>query len=206
MQLPKSLQNLVDAFERLPGIGPKTAQRLAFYVLRMPKEYVISFSQSLSGVVENVSFCERCFNVSDDSICEICKDNTRDDSLICVVESALDVLAIEKAGFKGLYHVLNGVVNPLAGIGPDELYIAQLIDRLSDNSHIKEVILALGTSLEGETTSTYIKREIEKLIDLGKIKDIRLTRLGRGLPVGADIEYADGKTLNDAFSARIDFN
>lgn len=204
MKLPKSLQKVVEGFERLPGIGPKTAQRLAFYMLRMPKDYVKSFSGAMVDVLDNVVLCEHCFNVTDEKVCEICQDKTRDNGIVCVVETPLDVLAIEKAGYKGLYHVTHGVINPLAGIRADDLYISPLFKRLVEDNGIKEVIIAVSTSLEGETTAMYIRKEIDKLKEGGKVSNLKVTRIGRGLPVGADIEYADGRTINDALSGRVE--
>lgn len=199
MNLPKSLQNVVDAFASLPGIGPKSAQRLAFYLLRMPKDDVGRFSDALRNLKEHTKICEKCFNVGDDDLCAVCSDTARDSSTICIVESPLDVLAIEKSSYKGIYHVLHGVINPIAGIGPDEIFIPQLFDRISSLDEIPtEIILATGTSLEGETTSMYIYKEVRKRYD----DKIRVTRIGKGLPIGAEIEYADEGTLSDALAGR----
>lgn len=203
MNLPKSLQNVVDAFSSLPGIGPKSAQRLAFYLLRMPKDDVLRFSKALIDLKEKTQICSTCFNVGDSDLCEVCGDSTRDRKMVCVVESPLDVLALEKTNYKGIYHVLHGVINPIAGIGPEEIFIQQLFDRLSDsNSGITEVILANNTSLEGESTAIYIHNEIKKKHG----NDIRVSRIGKGLPIGADIEYADEGTLNDALRGRINYS
>lgn len=197
MKLPKSLQTVVDSFESLPGIGPKTAQRLAFYLLRLPKHDVLKFSDSLKHLKEGTNICEDCFNVCDKKKCEVCLDTGRDKSVICVVESPLDVLALERSKYNGLYHVLHGVINPIAGIGPEEIFIEQLFDRLKGLSSINEVILATSTSLEGEATSMYIYKELKK------INNVKVTRIGKGLPIGADIEYADEGTLSDAMRGRI---
>lgn len=203
MNLPKSLQNVVDGFSSLPGIGPKSAQRLAFYILRMPKDDVLRFSKALVDLKEKTQICKVCFNVGDSEVCEVCGDSTRDRKTVCVVESPLDVLALEKANYKGVYHVLHGVINPIAGIGPEEIFLQQLFDRLDDFAFgISEVILANNTSLEGESTAIYIHNEIKKKHG----NDIRVTRIGKGLPIGADIEYADEGTLNDALRGRISYS
>lgn len=205
MNLPKSLQNVVDGFFALPGIGPKSAQRLAFYILRMPKDDVLRFSKALIDLKEKTQICNNCFNVSDSELCEVCGDSTRDHKTICVVESPLDVLALEKANYKGTYHVLHGVINPIAGIGPEEIFLKQLFDRLSDlnfSTDIIEVILANNTSLEGESTAIYIHNEIKRRHG----NNVRVTRIGKGLPIGADIEYADEGTLNDALRGRISYS
>ncbi|OGC52040.1 recombination protein RecR [candidate division WWE3 bacterium RIFCSPLOWO2_01_FULL_39_13] len=204
MKLPKSIQDVVDGFESLPGIGPKTAQRLAFYLLRMPKDDVEHFGHAVNEIKSKTQICEKCFNVSEEKTCDVCGDDLRDRSVLCVVESPLDVLAMEKSGYKGLYHVLHGVLNPIAGIGPDEIFLDQLFTRLgsSDSIKIKEIILATNTSLEGESTAMYIAKGLKERFD-GKIK---VSRIGKGLPIGADIEYADEQTLNDALSGRIQYN
>ena len=203
MNLPKSLQNVVDGFSSLPGIGPKSAQRLAFYLLRMPKDDVLRFSKSLLDLKEKTQICKLCFNVGDSDLCEVCGDFTRDHKTVCVVESPLDALALEKANYKGIYHVLHGVINPIAGIGPEEIFVMQLFDRLDEGgSVITEIILANNTSLEGESTAIYIHNEIKKRHG----NNIRVSRIGKGLPIGADIEYADEGTLNDALRGRINYS
>lgn len=200
MNLPKALQNLIDDFQRLPGIGPKTAQRLAFYVLRLPKEQVNRFAEDLLNVKSKIIYCSNCFNVSDGEFCEICNNINRDKSTVCVVESVLDIIAIERSGFKGLYHVLHGNINPLAGIGPDEIFLRQLISRVDDEkNNILEVILATSMSLEGEATAMYINREIKMNTK------IKVSRIGKGLPTGADLEYADESTLLDALKGRLEY-
>lgn len=199
MTLPKSLQNVVDSFASLPGIGPKTAQRLSFYLLRIPKDDVLRFAESLSALKEKTQICEKCYNVGDKELCSVCSDDSRDKSVICVVESPLDLLAIERSDYKGIYHVLHGVINPIAGIGPDEIFIEQLMSRVKDG--VKEIILATSTSLEGETTSMYIHKEVRSLYG----NDLRITRIGKGLPIGADIEFADEQTLNDALGGRVSY-
>ena len=200
MKLPKGLQDVVDGFQSLPGIGPKSAQRLAFHLLRVPKDEVLNFAEALRNLKENTTICENCFNVGDDKLCEVCKDSLRDRTTICVVESPLDVLALEKSSYKGLYHVLHGAINPMAGIGPEEVFIEQLFERLTNSNDFKEIILATSTSLEGEATAMYISKELRE-----KHNEIKVSRIGKGLPIGADIEYADEGTLSDALKGRVDY-
>jgi recombination protein RecR len=195
--LPEPVQSLVDAFARLPGIGPKTASRLTFYLLRAPEEISLSLSEALSGLKEETGLCEVCFNITrkETPVCEVCASDQRDRQTICVVEEPLDVLAIEKtAGFNGLYHVLHGVLSPIEGIGPDDLKIRELYARLEDGQ-VREVILATNPSMEGDATAMYLHERIAP-------KGIRVTRLARGLPVGGDLEYADQNTLLRALAGR----
>lgn len=202
MNLPKSLQNVVDSFASLPGIGPKTAQRLAFYMLRMPGDDVNRFASSLSDLKSKTQICESCFNVGEDALCEVCGDSSRNQSIICVVESPLDVLAIERSSYKGTYHVLHGVINPIAGIGPDEIFVNQLFDRIAkmdSGNPVSEIILATNTTLEGESTAMYIYKEIRGRFG----NSIAISRIGKGLPIGADIEYADEGTLSGALAGRV---
>ncbi len=198
MTLPRYIQNVIDSFEMLPGIGPKTAQRLGFYLMRLPESEVSKFSQALKVLKESSNYCKRCFNISDDELCSVCQDLARDNTTVCVVESPLDLIALEKSNYKGIYHVLNGVINPIAGIGPDEIYIPQLFQRLVEEPHVSEIILATGTSLEGEASAMYIYKEIKK-----NFEHIKVSRIGKGLPIGADIEYADEGTLSDALAGRV---
>jgi len=202
MNLPRSLRSLIESFEKLPGIGPKTAQRLTFYLLHVPQEQLDEFSESLQNLKKKTVLCSLCFNVAEKDPCPVCLDQNRDKSTICVVEQPLDVLALEKTGtFKGLYHVLHGAISPLNNIGPDELYIKQLIDRLKSNIQpVSEIILAMNPNMEGEATAMYIKNQF-------KIKNLKLkiTRLGQGLPIGADLEYADEITLARALEGRKEF-
>ena len=195
--LPEPVQNLIDAFSRLPGIGPKTASRLTFYLLRAPEELALSLAQALTGIKQDTGLCEVCFNIThkEHPICEICSSDQRDKHILCVVEEPLDVLAIEKtAGFNGLYHVLHGVLSPIEGIGPEDLKIQELITRLhAGNFH--EVILATNPSMEGDATAMYLNERMAPLA-------IRVTRLARGLPVGGDLEYADQNTLLRALAGR----
>lgn len=198
MNLPRPIRKLIEAFERLPGVGPKTAARLAFYLLHVPQEELDKFSSALSLLKKDTVLCSLCFNVSEADPCSICTNRSRDKSVICVVEQPLDVLALEKTGdYQGVYHVLHGAISPLNNIGPDELHIKELFPRLEDNE-VKEVILATNPNMEGEATAMYLARRI-KNIGNGKIK---ITRLGQGLPTGGDLEYADEMTLARALEGR----
>lgn len=189
------VQDLIDELGRLPGIGPKSAQRIAFHILQTPSFDVSRLSQVLAEVREKVRFCEICGNVSEQDRCSICRDPRRNQTLICVVEDAKDVAAIERTReFRGLYHVLGGAISPIAGVGPDDLRIAQLMQRLADGT-VQEVILATNPNLEGEATATYLSRLLTSL-------QITVTRLASGLPVGGDLEYADEVTLGRAFEGR----
>lgn len=197
MLLPESLQLLINALERLPGIGPKSASRLAFYFLRAPEEVSQDLAAALSNLKANTTLCQECFNITeaDREQCEICESSQRDGELVCVVEEALDVLALERTGgYRGKYHVLQGVLSPIEGIGPDDLKIKQLIGRVR-RGEIKEVILATNPSMEGDATALYLQQHLEPL-------GVRVTRLARGLPVGGDLEYADQNTLLRALSGR----
>lgn len=189
------VQDLIDEFGRLPGIGPKSAQRIAFHILQTPDFDVSHLAELLAEVRDKVRFCEVCGNVSEQDRCTICRDPRRNQSLVCVVEDAKDVAAIERTReFRGLYHVLGGAISPIAGIGPDDLRIAQLMQRLADGT-VQEVILATNPNLEGEATATYLSRLLRTL-------EITVTRLASGLPVGGDLEYADEVTLGRAFEGR----
>ena len=200
MKLAKAVVRLTESFEKLPGIGPKTAQRLVFYLLVNPQSELDRFSKALARLKLDTKECHLCLNVSETDPCDVCKDETRDQTKICVVERALDVLAIEKGGFyNGLYHVLGGAISPLNNIGPDELHIYDLISRLKDGK-IKELILATNPNMEGEATGMFLV----KLVRDKKI-EVQITRIGRGLPIGADLEYADEQTLNRAFEGRREF-
>jgi len=197
MLLPESLQSLITALERLPGIGPKSASRLAFYLLRAPEEVAQDLSVALANVKANTAFCRECFNITEAGRvqCEVCESSKRDSTLICVVEEALDVLALERTGgFQGKYHVLQGVLSPIEGIGPDDLKIKELLGRLRDGK-LKEVILATNPSYEGEATAMYLQKQIAPM-------GLKVTRLARGLPVGGDLEYADETTLARAVEGR----
>lgn len=203
--LPKPVQNLIDEFSKLPGIGPKTAARLVFYLLKKPKTDVLAFGNAVSELMANLKYCNSCFSITDADICEICSSDARNGEILAVVEEPLDIVALERSGsHKGLYHVLGGVVSPIDGIGPENLRIAELLDRLKNNSRIKEVILATNPSLEGEATATYIKSQIEKTcLPAGRNgNEIEITRIARGLPVGGDMEYADEITLSSSLEDR----
>ena len=197
-EFPKVIKDVISSFERLPGIGPKGAARLAFYLLNTPRVYVKELADCLVRMKDEIKICKTCFSVSEKDICAICSDEKRDHKQICVVERAIDVMAIENmGGFKGVYHVLGGVINPLEHIGPDDLKIDELMKRVVTGL---EIILATNPTMEGEATALYIKRKIDNL----KIENIKMTRIGSGLPMGADLEYADQATLSRALDGRRD--
>lgn len=190
------VQDLIDELGWLPGIGPKSAQRIAFWLLDQPKEDVDALANALVVVKEQVHFCEICFNVTDQEVCRICRDDRRDRTKICVVEESKDVVAIERTHeFRGLYHVLGGSISPIDGRGPGDLHIAELLKRLSD-TNVTEIILATNPNLEGEATATFLTRL------LAETPGVQVSRLASGLPVGGDLEYADEVTLGRAFSGR----
>lgn len=203
--LPKSLERLIESFERLPGVGPKTAQRLAFYLLHVPQEELDLFAEGLQGLKRHTVLCSICKNVTEKDPCIICSNPGRNQRIVCVVEQPTDVLSIEKTGkFVGVYHVLHGCIDPLNNIGPDEIYIADVLKRLQNATYpVEEVILATNPNMEGEATSMYIIRQIRQLT--GNDHSIKVTRLAHGLPVGADIEYADEVTLSRALEGRTTF-
>ncbi|HEY3310846.1 MAG TPA: recombination mediator RecR [Anaerolineales bacterium] len=201
MILPEPIQNLVTAFERLPGIGPKSASRLAFYLLRAPEDVARSLAEALIAFKEQTSFCPECFNImlSGRERCEICESRARDESVICVVEEPLDVIAIERIGaYKGKYHVLHGVLSPIEGIGPDDLKIKPLLARVG-LGFAREIILATNPSMEGDATALYLRQQLQS-------SGVHVTRLARGLPAGGDLEYADQNTLLRALSGRQEMN
>ena len=205
MIVPQAIKKLIENFEKLPGIGPKTAARLTFYLLHVPQRQLDEFAEAIGGLKKNTVLCSICFNVSETDPCPICADQNRDKSAICVVAQPLDVLAIEKAGnFKGVYHVLHGLINPLENIGPDELRINELIQRIKTSPvPVKELILATNPTMEGEATAMYIANEVRKFkIQNSKFK---ITRLGQGLPTGGDLEYADEMTLSKALEGRREY-
>ncbi|HOA25148.1 MAG TPA: recombination mediator RecR [Aggregatilineales bacterium] len=192
--IPASVTRLIDEFSRLPGIGPKTAARLTYYLLRAPEEQSLALSEALRELKANTRFCSVCYNITETDPCEICADDSRDAGLICVVEEPLDVIAIDRAAnYNGRFHVLHGAINPMEGIGPENLRIQELISRV-ENTPVREVILATNVGLEGDATAMYIHQRLR-----GKV---RLTRLARGLPVGGDLEYADSVTLAGALEGR----
>jgi recombination protein RecR len=205
MRVPAAVRRLVESFEKLPGIGPKTAQRLTFYLLHVPQEQLDSFAEALANLKKNTVFCSICKNVGEADPCSVCSDGSRNASVVMVVEQALDILAIERSGkYKGIYHVLHGVINPLENIGPEEIFIKELISRVKDeNSGIAEIILATNPTMEGEATAMYIRREVRELESHGV--DVKITRLGMGVPTGSDLEYADDTTLTYAIEGRRDF-
>lgn len=198
--LPPSVARLIDAFAQLPGIGPKSASRLAYYLLRAPAEVSLALADALRDLKARTRLCSVCLNITERDPCEICGDPARDHSMICVVEEPLDVAAIERSrSFAGVYHVLHGVISPMNGVGPDDLRLRELLSRIERSSAagqpVREVILATNPTLEGENTASFIQR---KLAGSG----VRVTRLARGLPVGGDLEYADDITLSRALEGR----
>lgn len=204
MKIAKAIQKLVDVFEKLPGIGPKTAQRLTFYLLHVPQDQLDQLAEAASGLKKNTKICSLCFNISETDPCSICSDPNRDKTKICVVEQPLDILAIEKAGFyQGLYHVLHGAINPLDNIGPEELHLRDLLPRLKERE-VKEVIMATNPTMEGEATFMYLTKIIRQSSDINQ-ESLTITRIGRGLPTGADLEYADETTLSRAFEGRREY-
>ncbi|MCL7452801.1 MAG: recombination mediator RecR [Anaerolineae bacterium] len=192
---PEPVTRLIEAFAQLPGIGPKTASRLTFYLLRRPAEQTEALAEALRDLKERIIFCQKCFNITEESPCRICQDEGRERGIVCVVEEPLDVLAIDRTGeYRGLYHVLHGAISPVEGIGPDELRINELMARLKEEP-VQEVLLATNPNLEGEATAMYLARLIQPM-------GIRVTRLARGLPIGGDLEYADAVTLSRALEGR----
>ena len=199
--LPPSVSRLIDALSQLPGIGPKSASRLAYYLLRAPPEESIALADALRDLKARTRFCSVCMNITESDPCEVCMDATRDKTMICVVEEPLDVTAVERSrGFTGVYHVLHGVISPMNGIGPDDLKVRELLSRVAngvtgDSAPVREIILATNPTLEGENTAAYIQRKLTG-------SNVRVTRLARGLPVGGDLEYADEITLSRALEGR----
>jgi len=193
--LPQSVERLINEFARLPGIGPKTASRLTFYLLRASDEQATELATALAALKSATRLCSVCFNITEDDPCQICSDGGRDHALLCVVEEPLDVVAIERSrAFVGRYHVLHGAISPVEGVGPDDLKIAELIKRLG-SEQIGELILATNATLEGDATALYLQRRLATI-------EIKLTRLARGLPVGGDLEYTDEITLGRALEGR----
>lgn len=195
MQYTKPLARLIEYFQKLPSIGPKSAQRMAFQVLKMPKEEVEKFATALVEAKETIKYCDVCFNISADNPCEICSNPSRDKSTICVVCEAKDLIAIEKTNeYKGVYHVLQGLISPLDGIGPEDLRMKELVQRVAQND-VKEIILALNPSVEGEATSMYLARILKPF-------NVKISRIAFGLPIGGELEYVDELTLTRAIEGR----
>ncbi|MFC0560277.1 recombination mediator RecR [Halalkalibacter alkalisediminis] len=195
MQYPEPIAKLVEGFTKLPGIGPKTASRLAFFVLNMKEDDVLDFAKALVNAKRNLTYCSICHNITDTDPCRICEDKHRDKSIVCVVQEAKDVIAMEKMKeYRGDYHVLHGAISPMDGIGPEDIKIPELLKRLQDDT-IQEVIIATNPTIEGEATAMYISR-------LVKPTGIKVTRIAHGLPVGGDLEYADEVTLSRAIEGR----
>ncbi len=194
---PVKVQRLISEISKMPGIGNKMAERISLYILKQDKTFI----ENLSGIIHDIkliNFCERCFNICENTLCEICKDNTRDSSIICVVESPLDIISIERTGkFSGFYHILNGLINPLNNILPENLKIKELVQRIKKEKSAKEIILAINHTVEGDTTALYIISAIKE-----GVNNIKITRLAKGLPTGSDIKYADEITLGQAILER----
>ncbi|HLE48492.1 MAG TPA: recombination mediator RecR [Patescibacteria group bacterium] len=199
MKIPRVITDLTESFQKLPGIGPKTAQRLTYYLLHVPQEQLAEFAGSLLKLKKNSLLCSICKNVTEEDPCEICSDIKRDKTIMLVVEQPLDVLAIDKTSkFNGLYHVLHGSINPLENIGPDEIFIPQLLDRIKLNTdNLNEIIIATNPTMEGDATAMYLSKKIKE-----KSEKMKVTRLGMGIPTGADLEYADEVTLTQAIEGR----
>jgi recombination protein RecR len=197
-QLPEPLERLIQELSRLPGVGPKTAQRLAFHMLRADRQRAEALARAIGDVKARIGYCERCYNIAEGGLCAICTSPRRDGAVLCVVESALDVLAIERTSeFSGLYFVLHGVISPIDGVGPDQIHVPQLVDRVRDEG-IAEVIIATDADIEGEATAVYLQRALAPL-------GVKVTRPAHGLPVGGDLEYADELTLARAMAGRRTF-
>ncbi|MBU0727658.1 recombination mediator RecR [Patescibacteria group bacterium] len=196
--IPKNIERVIEEFSKLPGIGSKTAERLAFYLLRKPNEDIKRFGETVGNLKEGIKYCGVCKSLTTEDICSICNNESRDKGTICIVEDMMDLIALEKANqYKGVYHVLHGVIAPVEGVGPDELTIAELIERVKKGG-INEIIIALNPSMEGEATAAYITRYIRPM-------DIKITRIARGIPVGGDLEFADSQTLKRALEGRMDY-
>jgi recombination protein RecR len=197
-QLPEPLERLISELSRLPGVGPKTAQRLAFYMLRADRQRAESLAQAIIDLKARIGYCERCYNISEGGLCAICASTRRDTSLLCVVESPLDVLAVERTSeYGGVYFVLHGVISPIDGVGPEQIHVPQLLERVRDDG-VAEVIVATDADIEGEATALYLQRALAPL-------GVKVTRPAHGLPVGGDLEYADELAVARAFSGRRSF-
>ncbi len=199
MRIAKPISNLIESFSKLPGVGPKSAQRLTYYLLHVPQSQLDEFSQNIEHLKKDTKLCSVCKNINETDPCHICADPGRDKSLVMVVEQPLDILAFERTGnFKGLYHVLHGAINPMENIGPDEIYIQALLERIKNEElGIKEIIIATNPTMEGNATAMYLHKQL-----LIVNSELLITRLGMGIPTGADLEYADENTLSQALSGR----
>ena len=196
--IPPSIERVIEEFNKLPGIGQKSAERLAFYLLKKPDNDVERFGDAVNNMKKGIKFCNICKNLTNNETCSICENETRNKRVICIVEDVLDLVALEKSGeYKGVYHVLHGVISPIDGIGPDELTIAELVERLKKGG-IDEIIFALNPSMEGEATSAYLMRYI-------KPYNIKVSRIARGIPVGGNLEYADSQTIKRALEGRMEY-
>src|SRR3989337_2947687 len=206
MKIPKPLTNVIESFQKVPGIAPKTAQRLSYYLLHVPQTELEHFAESLSKLKKETVLCTICKNVSEYDPCPVCSDTKRDTNTILVVEQPLDVLAFERVGqYDGMYHVLHGAINPLENIGPDEIFIGDLLSRVKSASvesfgEVKEIIIATNPTMEGDATAMYIAKKIREITTNGEV--VKITRLGMGVPTGADLEYADEATLREAIDGR----
>lgn len=196
--IPKNIQKAIEAFSKLPGIGPRSAERLVFYLLKKPEAYVAELGNAISSLKKEIRYCDECKHLTTESLCDICLHANRSKETVCVVEDSLDLMAIEKTNeYKGVYHVLHGIISPVDGIGPDELTIAELIERVKQGA-IKELIFGLNPSMEGEATAAYITRYLKPF-------DLKITRLARGIPIGGNLEYADSQTLKRALLGRMEY-
>lgn len=203
--LPDSVSRLIEEFAKLPGIGPKTASRLTFYLLTKSETDIRNFGEAIINLKKALKYCENCFNITEETPCQICRNSSRDQMTVMVVEEPLDIIALEKTGYNGVYHVLGGVISPIDGIGPENLRMKEILAKVKKEGppagELKEIILATDPSLEGEATAMYLAREIQKLDG----KDLKVTRIARGLPVGGDLEYADEITLTRALEGRREY-
>lgn len=201
MQVPKAVSGLIASFQKLPGVGPKSAQRLTYYLLHVPQGELDDFARNVENLKKDTTTCSICKNIGETNPCEICSDDKRDKQSILVVEQPLDVLAFERTGrYKGLYHVLHGAINPLDNIGPDEIFIQSLLNRLVDSKPPDEVIIATNPTMEGEATAMYLTKKIKETLTNGNT--VTITRIGMGIPTGADLEYADDVTLRESLEGR----
>lgn len=217
MRIPRTISSLIESFERLPGIGPKSAQRLTYYLLHVPQRELDEFGKNLTDLKKNTTLCSICKNVGEHDPCNICTDENRDKTICLVVEQPLDLIAFERSGkYKGLYHVLHGAINPLENIGPEEIFVQALLDRLQvigDRLQIEEVIIATNPTMEGEATAMYLAKQLKMRTTLRDknftpkgVTELKITRLGMGIPTGADLEYADDVTLTQALEGRRPLN